>query len=92
MFSIALDYTFIKRLNNNLRRKYAENLGGKNDPIHVSDILPSTCLRKQYYSRKNLEETLSDDIVYSFIRGELGKLRMNCNTLTVIFQCFFRMS
>jgi hypothetical protein len=42
-------------------------------PIHVSDLVPSaySCLRKQYYDRKfPLENTISDELVYAFIRGE----------------------
>jgi hypothetical protein len=39
--------------------------------VHVSDITPSSCIRKQYYSRKFPEiDTISDESMYHFIRGE----------------------
>jgi hypothetical protein len=39
--------------------------------VHVSDIIPTTCIRKQYYSRKfpNMDP-LSDQSVHHFVRGE----------------------
>jgi CRISPR/Cas system-associated exonuclease Cas4 (RecB family) len=39
--------------------------------VHVSDIIPSTCIRRQYYSRKFPHmDPLSDESVHHFIRGE----------------------
>lgn len=39
--------------------------------VHVSDILPTTCIRKQYYSRKFPDEDfISNEMVHHFIRGE----------------------
>src|SRR5918992_4903422 len=39
--------------------------------VHVSDILPTTCIRKQYYSRKFPDkELLSNEMVHHFVRGE----------------------
>lgn len=39
--------------------------------MHVSDLVSSGCLRKQYYSRKFPDrDVLSDDTVYAFVRGE----------------------
>ncbi|MFY9965195.1 MAG: hypothetical protein WAK50_05605 [Nitrososphaeraceae archaeon] len=37
----------------------------------MSDILPSGCLRKQYYGRKDrTDDVLSEDTIYHFVRGE----------------------
>jgi hypothetical protein len=42
--------------------------------VHVSDILPSSCIRKQYYSRKFPDlEPLSDESIHHFIRGEASE-------------------
>jgi hypothetical protein len=39
--------------------------------VHVSDIIPTTCIRKQYYSRKFPEiDPLSNESVHHFVRGE----------------------
>jgi CRISPR/Cas system-associated exonuclease Cas4 (RecB family) len=39
--------------------------------VHVSDIIPTTCIRKQYYSRKFPDmDPLSDQSVHHFVRGE----------------------
>ena len=39
--------------------------------VHVSDIIPTTCIRKQYYSRKFPDmDPLSDESVHHFVRGE----------------------
>src|ERR687894_3054102 len=39
--------------------------------VHVSDILPTTCIRKQYYSRKFPDkELLSNEMGHHFVRGE----------------------
>jgi hypothetical protein len=38
--------------------------------VHVSDILPASCLRKQYYSRRFPElDPLTDDMVHHFTKG-----------------------
>ena len=44
---------FNDQLKNNLRIRYEERKKNRLGvaPIHVSDILPTTCIRKQYYSR-----------------------------------------
>jgi len=40
-------------------------------PIHVSDILPSSCIRKQYYSRiYPHEDPVRDESIHHFVRGE----------------------
>ena len=39
--------------------------------VHVSDIIPTTCIRKQYYTRKFPDlDPLSDRSVHHFVRGE----------------------
>lgn len=70
MFSITRDYAFTKLLADNLRKRYEKNKRAENDAVHVSDIISSSCIRKQYYTRKTGTEILSDDTVYSFVRGE----------------------
>jgi len=70
---IRPDSEFTDLLKNNLRSRYDEK---KNDrmgsaPIHVSDILPSSCIRKQYYSRIYPDEDpISDESIHHFVRGE----------------------
>lgn len=64
---------FTNLLKSNLRARYDNR---KTDriglaPIHVSDILPSTCLRKQYYSRTYPDEDpITDESIHHFVRGE----------------------
>ena len=42
--------------------------------VHVSDIIPTTCIRKQYYSRKFPEmDALSNESVHHFVRGEASE-------------------
>jgi hypothetical protein len=70
---IRPDSEFTDLLKNNLRSRYDEK---KKDriglaPIHVSDILPSSCIRKQYYSRIYPDEdAISDESIHHFVRGE----------------------
>jgi len=70
---IRPDSEFTDLLKNNLRSRYDKK---KNDrmgsaPIHVSDILPSSCIRKQYYSRIYPDEDpISDESIHHFVRGE----------------------
>jgi CRISPR/Cas system-associated exonuclease Cas4 (RecB family) len=60
-------------LKSNLRSRYDDR---KKDriglaPIHVSDILPSSCIRKQYYSRVYPDEDpITDESIHHFVRGE----------------------
>lgn len=54
----------------NLKEHY-ESKRRLHNIIHVSDILPSNCIRKQYYIRKLPEmNILSDESILHFIRGE----------------------
>lgn len=61
---------FTNLLQNSLKSKYEQNKRSL-DEVHVSDILPSTCIRKQYYSRKYPElDPITEESVHHFIRGE----------------------
>ncbi|MDW0202651.1 MAG: hypothetical protein QOD17_06180 [Nitrososphaeraceae archaeon] len=70
---IRPDSEFTNLLKSNLRGRYDNR---KTDriglaPIHVSDILPSACLRKQYYSRTYPDEDpITDESIHHFVRGE----------------------
>ena len=70
---IRPDLGFTDLLKNNLRSRYNDR---KKDriglaPIHVSDILPSSCIRKQYYSRVYPDEdSITDESIHHFVRGE----------------------
>ena len=58
-------------LQNNLKSRYEKRRRNVEDNVHVSDILPSTCIRKQYFGRKNPElDEISSESVQHFIRGE----------------------
>lgn len=61
---------FTDILQRNLKARSAEKKRIDNT-VHVSDILPTTCIRKQYYSRKFPDkELLSNEMVHHFVRGE----------------------
>ena len=70
---IRPDSEFTNMLKSNLRLRYDDR---KKDriglaPIHVSDILPSSCIRKQYYSRVYPDEDpITDESIHHFVRGE----------------------
>jgi len=64
---------FTNLLKSNLRARYDNRKTDRIDlaPIHVSDILPSSCLRKQYYSRTYPDEDpITDESIHHFVRGE----------------------
>jgi hypothetical protein len=70
---IRPDSDFTDLLKNNLRSRYDERKKERIGlaPIHVSDILPSTCIRKQYYSRIYPDEDpITDESIHHFVRGE----------------------
>ena len=73
---IRPDPEFTNILKSNLRLRYNSR---KKDriglaPIHVSDILPSSCLRKQYYSRTFPDEDpVTDESIHHFVRGEASE-------------------
>ena len=70
---IRPDSEFTNILKTNLRSRYdyrkKDRIGLA--PIHVSDILPSSCIRKQYYSRVYPDEDpITDESINHFVRGE----------------------
>jgi hypothetical protein len=75
MFSLTKDYSFSKLLTENLRKHYESNNRHEAEPVHVSDLVSSSCLRKQYFHRKFPDqEVLSGDSVYNFVRGESSEI------------------
>jgi hypothetical protein len=61
---------FTNLLQKNLLSKHEEK-GRRDNTVHVSDIIPTTCIRKQYYSRKFPDlDPLSNESVHHFVRGE----------------------
>ena len=67
---VRRDDEFTNLLKLNLRSRYEQKRRSE-DEVHVSDIIPSSCIRKQYYSRRFPEvDTISDESIYHFIRGE----------------------
>jgi hypothetical protein len=68
--TIRKNPTFTDLLQKNLRSRY-EDKRRVDSIVHVSDIIPTTCIRKQYYSRKFPElDPLSNESVHHFVRGE----------------------
>jgi hypothetical protein len=67
---VRRDDEFTNLLKLNLRSRYEQKRRSE-DEVHVSDIIPSSCIRKQYYSRRFPEvDAISDESIYHFIRGE----------------------
>ena len=61
---------FTRLLLKNLMSKH-EQKRRQDNTVHVSDIIPTTCIRKQYYSRKFPDmDPFSDQSVHHFVRGE----------------------
>jgi len=61
---------FTNLLQKNLMSKHEEKRR-RDNTVHVSDIIPTTCMRKQYYSRKFPDmDPLSNQSVHHFVRGE----------------------
>lgn len=70
---IRSDREFTDLLKNSLKSRYEKRRRSENE-VHVSDILPSGCLRKQYYGRKFPDfEPLSEESINHFIRGEASE-------------------
>ncbi|HEY6535359.1 MAG TPA: hypothetical protein VIY08_06110 [Candidatus Nitrosocosmicus sp.] len=68
---IRKDHEFTDLLQKNLKSRYERRRRSVEDNVHVSDILPSTCIRKQYFGRKYPElDEISNESVQHFIRGE----------------------
>jgi CRISPR/Cas system-associated exonuclease Cas4 (RecB family) len=73
---IRPDSEFTDLLRDNLRARYDERKKERvrPAPIHVSDILPSSCIRKQYYSRVYPDEApITDESIHHFVRGEASE-------------------
>ena len=67
---IRRDSYFSDLLKKNLK-EYYDSRRRLDNIIHISDVIPSNCLRKQYYTRKIPEKNiLSDELIQHFIRGE----------------------
>jgi len=65
---------FTNLLQKNLNKRYEERRRLGDSCIHVSDILPTNCIRKQYYSRKFPEiDPISNESVHHFVRGEASE-------------------
>lgn len=61
---------FTNMLQRNLMTKHEERRR-RDNTVHVSDIIPTACIRKQYYSRKFPDmDPLSNESVHHFVRGE----------------------
>lgn len=61
---------FTNMLQRNLMTKHEEKRR-RDNTVHVSDIIPTACIRKQYYSRKFPDmDPLSNESVHHFVRGE----------------------
>jgi CRISPR/Cas system-associated exonuclease Cas4 (RecB family) len=91
---IRPDSEFTNLLKSNLRARYDNR---KTDriglaPIHVSDILPSSCLRKQYYSRTYPDEDpITDESIHHFVRGESSEFAITQLARMGIAQAELRM-
>ena len=65
---------FTDLLQKNLNKRYEDRRRLGDSSIHVSDILPTNCIRKQYYSRKFPEiDPISNESVHHFVRGEASE-------------------
>ena len=70
---IRKNLEFTDLLQNKLKSRY-EQRRRLDNKVHVSDILPTSCIRKQYYSRKYPElEPISNESVHHFVRGEASE-------------------
>ncbi len=68
--TIRINPKFTDLLQKNLKSRY-DDRRRLDTIVHVSDIIPTTCIRKQYYSRKFPElDPLSNESVHHFVRGE----------------------
>ncbi len=65
---------FTDLLQKNLNKRYEERRRLGDSCIHVSGILPTNCIRKQYYSRRFPEiDPISNESVHHFVRGEASE-------------------
>lgn len=69
---ISPDKEFTELLQKNLAERYKTRRRKDDLIIHVSDILPSSCLRKQYYGLKYPKlDPLTNETVHHFIGAKL---------------------
>ena len=65
---------FTTLLQNKLKERY-EQRRRLDNKVHVSDIIPTSCLRKQYYARQLPDlDVISNETVQHFVRGEASEL------------------
>ncbi|HJT84760.1 MAG TPA: hypothetical protein VJ697_09785 [Nitrososphaeraceae archaeon] len=70
---VSKNEEFTSLLQNKLKERY-EKRRRLDNTVHVSDIIPSTCIRKQYYSRKNPAlDIITNETVQHFVRGEASE-------------------
>lgn len=70
---ISKNEEFTILLQNKLKERY-EQRRRLDNKVHVSDIIPTTCIRKQYYARKIPElDTITNETVQHFVRGEASE-------------------
>jgi hypothetical protein len=71
--TIRRNKEFTDLLDANLRLRY-EGRRRIDEKVHVSDIIPTTCIRKQFYSRRYPEmDPISSDSIHHFVRGEASE-------------------
>jgi CRISPR/Cas system-associated exonuclease Cas4 (RecB family) len=68
--TIRQDSEFTELLQRNLLQRYREKIRDGSE-VHVSDILPTSCIRRQYYQRKFPGMApLNNESVHHFVRGQ----------------------
>jgi hypothetical protein len=73
VIKIQRNSEFTDILLSNLLQKHNER-AREGSVVHVSDILPTTCIRRQYYGRKFPDmATLNHESVHHFVRGEASE-------------------
>jgi hypothetical protein len=73
VIEIQRDTEFTQLLLDNLLQKHNERKREGN-VVHVSDIIPTNCIRRQYYGRKFPEMApLDHESVHHFVRGEASE-------------------
>ena len=70
---VSKNEEFTSLLQNKLKERY-EKRRRMDNTVHVSDVIPSTCIRKQYYSRKYPQlDIITNETVQHFVRGEASE-------------------
>ena len=82
-FSVKRSEEFVNILKTNLRNQYKDKRRTKEDSIHVSDILPASCLRKAFYERTQQQANneynnkISDTSLLHFLRGRASEIALS---------------